>query len=96
MLSADRDIFATSLDTRKHQSIMQLQEFTKFAKQITRRSIADAKENGKNFKNIRQYFTEVKKNTTIVHIDKRKNPNTNGAPRTWKRNTQGTLESHLV
>ena len=81
MLSADRDIFATSLDAREHQTIMQLQEFTKFAKQITRRSIADAKENGNIFKNIRQYFTEVKKKT-LVHIDKGKNKNNNGAPRT--------------
>ena len=46
ILSADRDIFATELKTRENHTIMQLQEYTKFAKQITRRSKADAKEHG--------------------------------------------------
>ena len=43
MLSANRDIFLITLATREHHTIMQLQEYTKFAKKVTQRSIADAK-----------------------------------------------------
>lgn len=50
MLSVDRDIFSTELATREHHTIMQLQEYTKFAKQITWHSMADAKEYGKHLK----------------------------------------------
>ena len=32
MLSADRDIFSTELETWERHTIMQLQEYTKFAK----------------------------------------------------------------
>lgn len=51
MLSADKDIFSTMLETQELHTIMQLQEYNKFAKQITRRSIVDAKEHGKHIKN---------------------------------------------
>ena len=50
MLCANRDIFSTTLATREHHTIMQLQEYTKFAKQVTRQSIADATEHGKHLK----------------------------------------------
>ena len=69
MLCADRDIFATKIETRETHTIMQLQEYTKFAKQITRRSMADAKEHGKHFKKIDQYFPIKRK---IEKIKERK------------------------
>ena len=61
MLSADRDIFSKDIKEREHHTIMQLQEYKKFAKQITQQSVADAKEHGKNFRKIDQYFTSQKK-----------------------------------
>ena len=36
MLSADCDIFLITLDTREQHTNIQLQEYTKFAKQVTR------------------------------------------------------------
>lgn len=93
MLSADRDIFSTSFVTRENHTIMQLQEYAKFAKQITKQSIADAKEHGKHFKTIERYFSqETKKKNRVRKVNKAE---TNKKCCTWKRNIQGTLESHL-
>ena len=93
MLSADRDIFSTPIATRETHTIMQLQEYTKFAKQITKRSIANAKEHGRQFKTITQYFSPIAiKATRIRKISK---PPNIKKQRTWKRNIQGSLESHL-
>ena len=50
MLSEDRNIFFTELATWEHHTIIQLQEYTKFAKPIIYRSITDAKEHGKHLK----------------------------------------------
>ena len=91
MLSAGRDIFSTELATQEHHTIMQLQEYTKFAKQITRRSIADAKEHGKHFKKINQYFPIKMK----IGGNKIRKENATRKTRTWKRNTQETLVNHL-
>ena len=82
MLSADRDIFATKIETRETHTIMQLQEYSKFAKQITKRSKADAKEHGKNFKKIDQYFP-IKLKREKIKVTKEKRIKT---MRTWKRN----------
>ena len=60
MLSADRDIFATPIQQRDNHTIMQLQEYTKFATQITKRSKADAVEHGKRFKKMTEYFPTIK------------------------------------
>ena len=82
MLSADRDIFSKDIKEREHHTIMQLQEYKKFAKQITQQSVADAKEHGKNFRKIDQYFTSQKKKG-----EQGKNHKTEKKTTTWTRNT---------
>ena len=91
MLCADRDIFATKIETRETHTIMQLQEYTKFAKQITKRSKADAKEHGKNFKKIDHYFpTKLKREKIKVTKEK-----TIKKTRTWKRNIVSTNQTKI-
>ena len=60
MLSADRDIFSAPQSSREHHTITQLQEYVRFAKPITKKSIEDAREHGKRFRKIPEYFKVIK------------------------------------
>ena len=60
MLSADRDIFTMPLRQGENHTIMQLQEYTKFATHIKKRSKADAVDYGGKFRKMTEYVPIIK------------------------------------